>query len=130
MAAGAMPEDVVVQYVVLRRDLWTELGWPLGSVVAQACHAATAVVYHNRDDATVAQYCGPDNLDHMTKVVLEIKGETQLRNLAAKLEEAGVAHKLWVEQPEDFPTCLATKPYPKSQVAAYFKKLQLCKGSA
>lgn len=68
MAAGAMPEDVVVQYVVLRRDLWTELGWPLGSVVAQACHAATAVVYHNRDDATVAQYCGPDNLDHMTKV--------------------------------------------------------------
>jgi hypothetical protein len=62
------------------------------------------------------------------QVVLEIKGETQLRNLAAKLEEAGVAHKLWVEQPEDFATCLATKPYPKSEVAAHFKKLQLCKG--
>ena len=23
------------QYVVLRRDLWGELGWPLGSIIAQ-----------------------------------------------------------------------------------------------
>lgn len=29
------PEDVLLQYVVLRRDLWTEQGWPLGSIVAQ-----------------------------------------------------------------------------------------------
>ena len=36
--------DPLVQYVVLRRDLWTELGWPLGSIVAQvsALAAATA----------------------------------------------------------------------------------------
>lgn len=27
--------DVCVQYVVLRRDLWRDLGWPLGSVIAQ-----------------------------------------------------------------------------------------------
>ena len=29
------PSDPIVQYVILRRDLWTELGWPLGSIVAQ-----------------------------------------------------------------------------------------------
>ncbi len=56
-----------------------------------------------------------------------MKGETQLRNLAAKLTEAGVKHKLWVEQPEAFPTCLATKPYRKSEIASHFKKLNLCK---
>ena len=33
---GARSEDVLLQYVVLRRDLWSELSWPLGSVVAQA----------------------------------------------------------------------------------------------
>lgn len=33
--ASAEP-DVILQYVVLRRDLWTELSWPLGSIVAQA----------------------------------------------------------------------------------------------
>lgn len=30
----------LVQYVVVRRDLSTSLNWPLGAVVAQACHAA------------------------------------------------------------------------------------------
>ena len=64
----------------------------------------------------------------MLQVVLEVKGETQLRNLAAKLTDSGVAHKLWIEQPEDFATCLATHPAAKSSVAAHFKKLKLCKG--
>lgn len=60
-------------------------------------------------------------------MVLEVKGETQLRALAAKLAEAGVAHKLWIEQPEDIATCLASKPYLKSTVSSHFKKLPLCK---
>ncbi len=34
-AQSSPPEDVLLQYVVLRRDLWTEQGWPLGSIVAQ-----------------------------------------------------------------------------------------------
>lgn len=62
-------------------------------------------------------------------MVLEVKGEAQLRNLSAKLEAAGVRHKLWVEQPEDYPTCLATKPYRRSAAGAHFRKLQLCKAA-
>ena len=61
------------------------------------------------------------------QVVLEVKGEAQLTQLAEKLAEAGIAHKLWIEQPENFPTCLAVKPYPKSAVAPLMKKFQLCK---
>uniref|UniRef100_A0A0E0DHZ8 peptidyl-tRNA hydrolase n=1 Tax=Oryza meridionalis TaxID=40149 RepID=A0A0E0DHZ8_9ORYZ len=98
---GKEAEDVVVQYVVLRRDLAD--AWPLGSVVAQGCHAAVAAV------------------------TLEVKGETQLKNLAEKLEAAGVRHKVWIEQPENIPTCIATAPCPKSQVSSFFKKLKLCK---
>lgn len=56
------------------------------------------------------------DLDGMTTVVLEVPNESGLRKLADKLAEAGVDHKLWVEQPEDYPTCLATRPYPKDQV--------------
>ncbi|KAB2077659.1 hypothetical protein ES319_A06G114200v1 [Gossypium barbadense] len=91
-------DDVLLQYVVLRRDLIDK--WPLGSVVTQGCHAS---------------------------VTLEVKGETQILNLSEKLLAAGIAHKLWIEHPENFPTCLATKPYPKSMVSPFFKKLKLCK---
>ena len=34
----------------------------------------------------------------------ECKGETQLRTLADKLKAEGIAHWLWMEQPENLPT--------------------------
>jgi len=61
------------------------------------------------------------------QVVLEVKSQQQLENLSSKLQEQGILHKLWIEQPEGYPTCLATKPYRRSQAAALFKKYQLCK---
>lgn len=63
----------------------------------------------------------------LCQVTLEVKGEPQILNLSEKLKAGGIAHKLWIEQPENIPTCLATKPYPKSVVALFFKKLKLCK---
>jgi len=127
--AATSPEDPIVQYIVLRKDLWTEQGWPLGPLIAQACHASVAAVMEHRDDEATQRYCAPENIDQMTKVVLEAKGEAQLRNLAQKLTEAGVKHKLWIEQPENYPTCLAFKPSPKSEVAQYVKKFNLCKAA-
>lgn len=32
--------EALIQYVVLRQDLTKDLKWPMGAVVAQACHAA------------------------------------------------------------------------------------------
>ena len=63
------------------------------------------------------------------QVVLEATGKDQLRAIATEMEAQGILHKLWVEQPEDYPTCLATAPYPKSMVAPLVKKLKLCKGT-
>ncbi|CAH8353707.1 unnamed protein product [Eruca vesicaria subsp. sativa] len=119
------PDDVVVQYVVLRRDLIDS--WPLGSVVTQGCHASVAAIWSFKDDPVTLQYCDPQHIDSMHKVTLEVKGETQMMNLSEKLKSGGISHKLWMEQPENIPTCIATKPYLKSQVSPFFKKLKLCK---
>ncbi|KAL5782893.1 hypothetical protein ACOSP7_007922 [Xanthoceras sorbifolium] len=117
--------DVLVQYVVLRRDLIDT--WPLGSVVTQGCHASVSAIWSHKDDPHTSQYCSPRNIDSMHKVTLEVKGETQIVNLSEKLTAGGIAHKMWIEQPENIPTCLATKPYPKSMVSLFFKRLKLCK---
>ena len=58
--------DVLVQYVVLRRDLIDT--WPLGSVVTQGCHASVSAVWLNREDPHTVQYCSPENIDSMHKV--------------------------------------------------------------
>ncbi|PQM38332.1 putative peptidyl-tRNA hydrolase PTRHD1 [Prunus yedoensis var. nudiflora] len=127
------PPDVLVQYVVLRRDLIDT--WPTGSVVTQGCHASVSAIWSHKDDPHTLQYCSPEISTLCTSaatfsdfwVTLEVKGEPQILNLSEKLTAGGIAHKLWIEQPENYPTCLATKPYPKSVVSAYFKKLKLCK---
>ncbi|KAL7187127.1 hypothetical protein ACSBR1_037237 [Camellia fascicularis] len=155
-AVTSIPSDeVLVQYVVLRRDLIDT--WPLGSVVTQGCHASVSAIWSHKDDPHTLDYCSPTNLDSMHKaslsftcymmqlslslfpsalssqsleqneVTLEVKGETQIRNLSEKLTAGDIAHKLWIEQPENIPTCLATKPYPKCVVSSFFKKLKLCK---
>lgn len=64
----------------------------------------------------------------IVQVVLEAVDEAQLHELAGKMTNAGIKHKLWIEQPENFATCLATAPLPKSIVAPVVKKLKLCKG--
>ncbi|KAJ9702162.1 hypothetical protein PVL29_004075 [Vitis rotundifolia] len=117
--------DILVQYVVLRRDLIEK--WPLGSIVTQGCHASVCAIWAYKDDPHTIEYCSPENIDSMHKVTLEVKGETQMENLVEKLRAGGIAHKLWIEQPENIPTCLATKPYPKSIVSPFFRKLKLCK---
>ncbi len=123
-STGAPRDDPLVQYVALRKDVVVD--WPVGAVAAQAAHAATAALWMSRDAQTTAAYCAADNIDYMRKVVLEAPGETSLLQIAAKLEEAGICHKLWVEQPENVPTALAAAPNRKSVVGPFFKKLKLC----
>ena len=60
----------IVQYVVVRGDLARTMGWPLGAVIAQACHACTAVIHLCYNDAHTQAYLA--DLDNMHKVVLEV----------------------------------------------------------
>jgi peptidyl-tRNA hydrolase len=59
----------LVQYVLVRADLRGT--WPLGAIIAQACHACTAVIYQFRNDENVVMYT--TDMDNMHKCVLEVK---------------------------------------------------------
>ncbi|XP_060025726.1 adenylate cyclase type 3 isoform X8 [Lagenorhynchus albirostris] len=124
-AAGAEPQ-ILVQYLVLRKDLsQAPFSWPAGALVAQACHAATAALHIHRDHPHTAAYLR--ELGRMRKVVLEAPDETTLKLLAEMLQQKNIDHKLWVEQPENIPTCIALRPYPKEEVNQYLKKFRLFK---
>ncbi|KAF7651316.1 hypothetical protein LDENG_00112430 [Lucifuga dentata] len=124
-ASGAGSPCRLVQYVVVRSDLVHKLSWPLGAVITQACHAATAAIHLHYADTDTQQYLA--ELDSMHKVVLAAPDEASLSGLSEKLTEVGVAHKLWIEQPENIPTCLALKPCPKETVQPLMRKFKLFK---
>lgn len=69
-APGAGSQSRLVQYVVVRTDLLHELSWPLGAVITQACHAATAAVHLHYGDPDTQRYLA--ELDSMHKVVLGV----------------------------------------------------------
>ncbi|XP_070782488.1 putative peptidyl-tRNA hydrolase PTRHD1 [Enoplosus armatus] len=124
-ATGAGSPGRLVQYVVVRSDLVHKLSWPLGAVITQACHAATAAIHLHYGDPDTQRYLA--ELDSMHKVVLGAPDEAALSSLSENLTQAGVAHKLWIEQPENIPTCLALKPCPKESVQPLLRKFKLFK---
>uniref|UniRef100_A0A0N4YJW7 LMWPc domain-containing protein n=1 Tax=Nippostrongylus brasiliensis TaxID=27835 RepID=A0A0N4YJW7_NIPBR len=89
----------LVMYLVLRRDLMSSLGWPMGAVCTQAAHAASAVMWIFRNDPNTELYA--KELDSMHKVTLGV----------------------WVEDGQS--VCIALKPYPKDQVKNAMKGLKL-----
>ena len=60
----------LIQYVIVRSDLKTALQWPFGALIAQACHACTAVTHLFYQDPNTQAYL--NDLDRMHKVVLEV----------------------------------------------------------
>jgi peptidyl-tRNA hydrolase len=69
-----MSANPIVQYIVVRGDLLTVLKWPIGAVIAQACHACTAVTHMYREDSHMQAYLA--DIDNMHKVVLEVSKQS------------------------------------------------------
>lgn len=61
----------------------------------------------------------------MRKVVLECKNLSQLERVENGMRERGVDYVRWVEEPEGIVTCLATRPYERSDLGDVLKKCQL-----
>ncbi|GFT28655.1 putative peptidyl-tRNA hydrolase PTRHD1 [Nephila pilipes] len=125
MAAATSGSTQIVQYVIVRGDLLKACKWPVGALIAQACHATTAVLHLYYDDVHTQKYL--KDLDRMHKVILEAPDESSLWKLSNELETNEIYHKIWIEQPENFPTCIACKPYPKNDIQKYFKQFKLFK---
>ena len=111
--------DPIVQYIALRSDLKL----PKGALIAQSCHATAAVLHLNYNDKQTQEYL--ENLDTMHKVVVGVPSENELIELSEQWAKDDIKFKLWIEQPENLPTCLATKPYSKSLVEKFFKAFKL-----
>lgn len=109
----------IVQYILLRSDL----ALTLGASAAQVAHASVAAIWQSRDAAHTLAYVG--GLESMTKIILKCDDESSLRSAAAALETAGLMHHLWVELPENVPTCLATAPGPRDVLKPHFSSFKL-----
>uniref|UniRef100_A0A0K0DJA9 LMWPc domain-containing protein n=1 Tax=Angiostrongylus cantonensis TaxID=6313 RepID=A0A0K0DJA9_ANGCA len=110
-----------VMYLVLRRDLMSSQGWPLGAVCTQAAHAASAAMWLFRNDPNTIEYT--KELDSMRKVTLGVQSEAELLEVRKSLERCDIDHKVWIEDGQS--VCIALKPYRKEHVKDALKGLSL-----
>ncbi|KAI8832948.1 peptidyl-tRNA hydrolase II domain-containing protein [Chytriomyces cf. hyalinus JEL632] len=120
---SAPTQQFLTIFLIVRKDLTKTLNWPVGSVIGNAAHAATAVLQKHHTEARVAEYLS--DVEGMRKVVLETKNEASLAKVEAELKERGILHHKWIEQPEGIAACIATAPYLRDDVKDCFKKCQL-----
>nr|XP_002737152.2 PREDICTED: putative peptidyl-tRNA hydrolase PTRHD1-like [Saccoglossus kowalevskii] len=116
----------MVQYVVVRGDLIKTLKWPTGAVITQVS-LPNSIVYAPFNDTCRYLEGHKHGVGDLFIILLQAKDEESIQKLAEKLQEDKIDHKLWIEQPENIPTCLAAKPYPKEEIQKYFKKFKLFK---
>ncbi|KAI9255575.1 peptidyl-tRNA hydrolase II domain-containing protein [Sporodiniella umbellata] len=108
MAATKSTLEPLTMFIVIRKDLAQKLNWPIGSIIAQACHASTAMLHLTYDSKNTKDYFF--DVDNMHKVILQTKDKASLEKLENVLLQNQVPCKKWVEQPENIPTALATAP--------------------
>jgi peptidyl-tRNA hydrolase len=124
MRTMATPTNLIVQYILLRRDLKKMKNYNDGAIIAQACHASSAVLFRTINDDLTKSYL--TDIDRMNKIILSIDGgENELNEISNSLKENSIEHYLWMEQPENIPTAIAVKPYYKKDIEHLFSKYKL-----
>ncbi|CAF0877059.1 unnamed protein product [Rotaria sordida] len=120
----ATPVNIIVQYILLRRDLKKMKNYNDGAIITQACHASSAILFKTINDDLTKLYLS--DLERMHKVVLGIDGnENDINELSNLLKQNSIEHYLWIEQPENIPTAIAVKPYYKKDIEHFFSKYKL-----
>ncbi|KAF8841729.1 peptidyl-tRNA hydrolase II [Paxillus ammoniavirescens] len=112
----ASASEPLVMQIIVRRDLFDKEKWGVGPLMAQAAHAATAVLHETRERTETIDYLA--DLKNMRKVVLQTPDASALGKLSAALsstDPSPIPHYLWTEQPENVPTCIAIAPNRKEK---------------
>ncbi|KZV63637.1 hypothetical protein PENSPDRAFT_657152 [Peniophora sp. CONT] len=119
-AEGAEGQPLIMQ-IVVRRDLLETANWGVGPLMAQVSHATAAVLHETRERIETIEYLS--DLRNMHTVVLQVPSASAILALADKLSTLPAPAKgatttaatlppfhLWIEQPENEPSCLALAP--------------------
>ena len=124
-ANGEEEKEPIVQYIIVRNDLGRNQDRAFNTLISHTSSASTAAIhmYYNHEDTKAYLKDG----DNMRKKILQVENEEELLELDIKLMIQKVDYRMWLKQPENYATCIATRPYPISELAQHFKKLKIYK---
>ena len=118
-------KEVIVQYIIVRNDAYRNQDRSFSAILQHTCSAAAAVIHKHYHHKYTREYL--KDLDGMKKKVFQVNDEKELFALENKLVSNEIDYKMWIKQPGNCATCIATRPYPMSEISSYFKNVKLYK---
>jgi hypothetical protein len=88
-------------------------------MLTQAAHCSVAAIESYRHLPQTQAYL--EELDSMRKVTWKAKNEDWLEKIAARLDDAEIEYKMWIEQPEHIKVGLATRPVLREETETVWK---------
>ena len=107
----------------MRKDLLKISGWTSGSVLAQSGHIFCKLLVEHSQNPRLVSYL--KDINNMTKVVLSVKNQSQLKLLQQEFLENLVVYSVWEEKPENQDVGLATVPYEPEEIRHLLKRCSL-----
>lgn len=118
-------KEVIVQYIIVRNDAYRNQERSFNQLLQHTSSAAAAVIHKYYHHKNTREYL--KDLDGMRKKVFQVENEEELFALENNLVSNEIDYKMWTKQPGNYATCIATRPYPITEISHYFKTVKLYK---
>jgi hypothetical protein len=118
-------KESLVQYIIVRSDLGRNQDRAFNTLISHTSSASTAAIHLFYNHEHTKAYL--KNGDNMRKKIFQVDCEEDLLELDIKLMIHKIDYRMWIKQPEKYATCIATRPYPNSELAEHFKSLKVYK---
>jgi peptidyl-tRNA hydrolase len=112
----------LIQYILVISD--NVVGWPMGAIVAQGCHAVTACVAKYGSLEIFKDYTAASNIQNMRKAVLSCTLDKWMQ-IKTMMINGQIEFIEWYEQPENVLTAVAVVPGSKLTLKRYLGDLTL-----
>ena len=118
-------KELIVQYIIVRGDLHRKQEKSFNAILQHTTSASTAAIHKYYHQKCTREYL--KDLDGMRKKVFQVNDEKGLLDLESKLVLNKIDYRMWFKQPDNYATCIATRPYPITEIAEYFKNVKIYK---
>ena len=122
---GEEEKEVIVQYIIVRNDVYRNQERSFNTILQHTSSAATSIIHKHYHHKNTREYLKDG--DDMKKKIFQVNDIKELSTLANLLQSNSIDFRIWVKEPDNIATCLATRPYPVSEISKYFKNVKIYK---
>ena len=122
---GEEEKEVIVQYIIIRNDVYRNQERSFNTILQHTSSASSFMIHKHFHHKYTREYLKDG--DDMRKKIFQVKDEKELSDLSNLLLSSNIDYKTWIKQPGNYATCIATRPYPVTELSKYFKNVKIYK---